>query len=332
MGVLFSRPGRDSFPAGAYHAGNLSSVNRSSINPYLGDNSGLYKGIATRNLPPIPFEWIVSPDADKLPDTCPNGRDILILFGVSEAVITVLAIIVAYRPAIHFISRGYLGRRLKNSAALTWTITFTCQLLANAIIAGMIGNTPGYHHLNMLRIFTVYMARPRFHSIVLGLLRSLVGIKRPREWDKTTIIRRRLDERVEFPYTDAYITTVISELLLLIISAIFIGVTWNRYPKFSGSSREYMSDYTSYFYSTPVLMLLCMLAFVPIYKRYGSAFPLEGRRYETGRRWGVTVAPDGTTRIGVKNKKKTVSAIKKIGSAVAAAVLMGDFGWFCFMM
>ncbi|RSM07813.1 hypothetical protein CEP52_005021 [Fusarium oligoseptatum] len=306
MGILFSRPAQETFPDGAYPVGNISSLNASSIFPYVGDNTGLYDGISKSDLPPIPFEWIVSPDADRVTDSCPNGDTILMFFGVSEAVISILVPIFGYRPLIHKLSRGYLGRRSKNTIAFAWTVTFACQLLANAIIAGMIGNTPGYGHLNMLHIFTVYMTRPQFHFIVLALLRSLVGIKRTREFDKTTIINRRMDDRVEFPFTDSYIATVASEMLFIHHLCHFHGY-----------------DLINYVSSIPGVMMLCILGFVPIYKRYGNAFPIEGRRYEAGRRWGASVAADGTARVRIKKSIRKGAAMKRIGSAVAAALLMG---------
>ncbi|KAM5356583.1 hypothetical protein ACJ41O_003229 [Fusarium nematophilum] len=327
MGVLFSRPGHDSerYPDGAYPAGDISSLNSSSIAPYLGVNTGLlYRDISTANLPPIPFEWIISPSADHISESsCPNGSRILTFFSVTEGVISLLVPLVAYRPLIHFLSRGYLGRRIKNSVALTWTITFMCQLTASAVTAGMVGNTPGYGHLNMLHVFTVYMARPRFHFIILALLRSLVGVRRPREWDKTTLIKRRVDDRIEFPYSDAYIATAASEVILLVVSAIFTGVTWHRLPEARSVSREYIADHVSFVSSAPGVMLLCLLAFVPLYNRYGDAFPLEGRRYEAGRRWGVTVAPDGTATVGIRKTKKKRTFAKRVASAVAGAVLLG---------
>ncbi|KAF7551105.1 hypothetical protein G7Z17_g5257 [Cylindrodendrum hubeiense] len=319
MGVLFSRPS-DSFPAGAYGAGDTSSINGSIIAPYLGDNTGLYGDIPTKELPPIPFEWIISPSEIK--DTCPSSSQILTAFAVTEAVIVILTSVAAYRPVVHFLSRGMLGRRIKRSIALTWTAVFACQLLANAAIAGMVGNTPGYGGLNMLHIFTVYMARPRFHLVVLGMLRSLVGVKRSRAFDKTTIINTKRDRRVEFPYTDAFITTAVSEMLLLIIAAIFTSVTWHRVPSDS-KAREYTSDMVSFVSSSPAVMLLCVVAFVPINRRYGDAFPIEGRRYETGRHWGATVAPDGTATLHVKEAVPTSVKVKRIVSAAASAVLMG---------
>ncbi|KAH6991889.1 hypothetical protein EDB82DRAFT_473716 [Fusarium venenatum] len=317
MGNFFSRPGResDALPPGAFSAGNISSLDSSSITPYLGINTGSYED----PYPPIPFEWIVSP-SNVNDGSCPNGSQILTWFGVTDVIITLLAILCAYRPFVHWIARGKLGNRRKNRLALTWTITFACQLTASAIVAGIIGNTSGYESLNMLHIFTVAMSRPRFYPIVLGLLRCVVTSQRTRDWDKTTIIKRSVDDRVEFTYTDAWITTSFSELLLLLISAVFTGVTWHRLPSDS-KSREYASDHVSFVSSTPGIMFLCMLAFLPIYKRYGEAYPIEGRRYETGRYWGVTISNDGRTRIGVKKDNKK-TAVKRGANALCAVLLL----------
>ncbi|CAM1502733.1 Fc.00g075090.m01.CDS01 [Cosmosporella sp. VM-42] len=324
MGILFSRPGRDTnlAPNGTYPAGAASSINGTTIAPFLGINTGLYGDKSFSDLPPIPFEWIISPSSGHEFSSCPNGSRIMTTFGVAETVIALLTPLFAYRPFIHWATRGYLGRRVGSSVAVTWTIVIAFQLLANAIIAGMVGHTPGYGHLNMLHIFTVYIARPRFNFVVLGLLRSLVGLKRDRSWDKTNIIKKQVDERVEFPYADSYITYMLSEMLLLIISAIFTAVTWKRIPSDS-KVREYMEDLVSYMSSAPAVMLLCAAAFVPIWKRYGDAFPVEGRRYQTGRKWGVTIARDGRATVGVKDKKRERVLLKRVASAVAGAVLMG---------
>ena len=324
MGILFSRPGHDNefAPPGVYPAGAASSLNGSTIAPFLGINTGLYGDKVFSDLPPIPFEWIISPSSVTDASSCPTGSRIMTTFGIAETVITLLTPLLAYRPFIHWVSRGHLGRRVRSSVAVTWTIVFVFQLIANAIIAGMVGNTPGYEHLNMLHIFTVYIGRPRFNFIVLGLLRSLVGKKWDRSMDKTNIIKKKTDERIEYPYTDSYITYMLSELLLLLIAAIFTGVTWHRIPSAS-KPRQYMEDLVNYVESAPGLMLLCVVAFVPIFKRYGDAFPVEGRRYETGRQWRVTVANDGRATVGIKDKKRKHMFLKRLASAVAAGVLMG---------
>ena len=321
MGILFSRPTHDAsvLSLALYGAGNASSASSATIAPYLGINTGSYDGVSADKLPPIPLEWIISPSHPG--GSCPDGSSILAWFGAAEAVVAVLQVVAAYRPFIHRISGGYLGNRIKNSVWLTWTITFACQLLANAIAAAMVGHTAGYTHLNMLHIFTVYMSRPRFYPIILALLRSLYLVRRPRKWAKTTIIQQSVDDRYEFPYTDAWITTAMSELLLLVVSAIFTGVTWHRLPASSGT-REYISDHVSLVESAPGILLLCMLSFVPIYKRYGEAFPIEGRRYENGRHWGASIGADGTARVRIKKDTKQATA-KRWASAVASAVLLG---------
>ncbi|KAF7562797.1 hypothetical protein G7046_g1319 [Stylonectria norvegica] len=324
MGILFSRPGQDSdvLPATAYPVGSVASINASAVAPYLGINYGLYGGIPTSDLPTVPFEWMISPSHAIEATSCPTASNILLMFGVTEVFIIALTPVFAYRPLIHYLSRGYFGRRKKASPALTWTISFLCQLLANAIIAGLVGNTPGYGHLNMLHIFTLYMTRPRVTSVIMALLRSLVGVKRPRRMDKTNIIRRRTDNGIEFPYTDAYIATVSAEFFVLLISAVFTGVTWHRLPTTS-KAREYMYDIVAYVSSAPAVLLLCMVAFVPVHKRYGDAFPLEGRRYKITRQWHATVAPDGQASLTVLDKTHKKVYIKRAVSAVASALLMG---------
>ena len=333
MGVLFSRPETDSanLPAGAFPVGDLSSLRSSAIKPYLGLNTGLYSDVSTQNLPPVPFEWMISPeDTDKA--SCPDGSNILIWFAITEAVIVVLAVIVAHRSFPYRLSFRFLGRRIKNSVWVTWTIPFICQLVSNAIAAGVAGNTPGYEHLNKLHIFTTYMARPRFYFVPLAILRTLVNVRRPASFDKTNIIQRGRDDRVEFPYTDAWITTAISELLMLVMGSIFTGVTWNRMPS-NSQSREFMHDFVAYVCGAPGMMVLCMVAFFPVFKRYGEAFPVQqnfgeaafrpqGRRYAAGSHWGATVNKRGEARIAIKSTPKKGIAAKRAVSAIIGGVFL----------
>lgn len=334
MGILFSRPGLDDPIAGVFPVGDPSSAESSSIQPYLGTNTGLYRDVSPNALPPIPFEWIVSPrDIDGA--SCPNGSNILAWFAATEGVITALTLIVAHRSFIHRLSCRFLGKRRSNSVWITWTIPFVCQLIANAIIAGVVGNTPGYGHLNKLHIFTAYMSRPRFYFVALAFLRALVSVKRPKELDKTTIIKRSRDNRFEFPYTDAWITTAVSELLLLIIGSIFTGVTWGRMPSAS-KAHEYIQDHVGYVSGAPGMMVLCMFVFIPVFKRYGDTFPVQGRygeaafraqgrRYGAGRRWGAVVNRSGEASIAVKSeqKKKKDMLIKRTVSSVIGGVFLG---------
>lgn len=178
------------------------------------------------------------------------------------------------------------------------------------------------------------MSRPRFYFVALALLRALVSVKRPKELDKTTIIKRSRDNRFEFPYTDAWITTAVSELLLLIIGSIFTGVTWGRMP--SGSkTHEYIQDHVGYVSGAPGMMVVCMFVFLPVFRRYGEAFPVQGRygesafraqgrRYAPGRHWGAVVNRSGQARIVVKlDQKKKNILIKRAVSSVIGGVFLG---------
>lgn len=323
MGIIFSKlHGDNSIPPGAYTAGDAASLNSSTIKPYLGYNTGSYSGIPIDNLPPIPFEWIVSPST--VMGTCPNASQVLTMFAVTEAVIVLLTPLVAYRPFVHWLSRGRLGRRRKNSPLWTWAVVFACGLLANAAVAAIIGHSPGYGHLNMLHVFVVFLGRPRFHLVVLGVLRIVVAVARPRDMDKTRVVSRRLDNGTEFPYTDAYVAVALSELLMLVVAAVFTGVTWHRVPSAS-LARELLDTTVRFVSSTPGVMLVVVLAFVPAYKRYGEAFPAEGRRYDLGRRWGVSVAADGTARVGVKRKTMGASRARwmRVANAAAGGCMLG---------
>jgi hypothetical protein len=324
MGALFSRPGRDagSLSLGLFAAGNQSSINSSAVAPYLGTNTGTYLGVNASSLPAIPFEWIVSPTHDTLASSCPDASQIATWLAVTEAIITAAALLVGYRPFVHALSRGRLGTRIDRSIWLTWPVPFVCQLTANAIIAGaIVGQTHGYTSLNKLHIFMAYMARPRFAFILLACLRCLVAVPRPRRFAKTAIVNYKTDDGVEFPYTDAWITTALSELMLFLLSAVFTGVTWHRLPSQS-KARDFISDHVNYVASIPGVMVLAVLTFVPLHKRYGEAFPLEGRRYETGRHWGAMVSRDGRARLVVK-KQKRVTLIKRVACALAGGVILG---------
>ena len=65
-----------------------------------------------------------------------------------------------------------------------------------------------------------------------------------------------------------------------------------------------------------------MIALIPFHKRYGEAFPAEGRRYETGRHWGVSVRRDGTARVGVKHRKRQ-TVLKRWASAIVGGIVLG---------
>jgi len=68
----------------------------------------------------------------------------------------------------------------------------------------------------------------------------------------------------EWIYTDSYVTTCIAELVLHLISAIFIGVTWRRFPNVP--IREHMKTDINLMIAAPALALFSWVC-VPIWFR-----------------------------------------------------------------
>jgi hypothetical protein len=68
----------------------------------------------------------------------------------------------------------------------------------------------------------------------------------------------------EWVYTDSYVTTCIAELTLHLISAVFIGVTWHRFP--NAPIREFMKTDINLMMAAPALALFSWVC-VPIWLR-----------------------------------------------------------------
>ncbi|KAJ9139234.1 hypothetical protein NKR19_g7543 [Coniochaeta hoffmannii] len=58
----------------------------------------------------------------------------------------------------------------------------------------------------------------------------------------------------EWVYTDSYVATSISEFCLQLVSAIFVGITWRRFP--NAPIREHMKTYVNLMIAAPTLALL----------------------------------------------------------------------------
>jgi len=90
---------------------------------------------------------------------------------------------------------------------------------SNAAVLYLIVTTPGYKHLSMVNVFALYSSRPRVNQIWTGLLRAYIG---------PVAVGEKVDvggEAGEYVYTDSYVSTLVGELFLQILSAVFIGVT-----------------------------------------------------------------------------------------------------------
>lgn len=282
MGVFFSRASGHfgNGVTGSYPAGDFSSVDGDTIAPFIGINTGSYDGLTRSTLPPIPFEWIVSPASVVSRDQCPPASATLLTFGLTDLATAALAAVLTCQPVIRALSFGALGNRRPHATTWTWIFHLAFLLLGNAVAAALVGRTSGYEKLNMLHIFTIYSSRPRISTVLLAILRSLVGVRqRPAGATAKTGARqrghrRRLHED-EFPYADAYIAAIGAEFVLQIIAAIFTAVTWNRMPPAS-DARDYMASIVQFVQANPGLLALAALALVPVYRRYDEVFPVRG--------------------------------------------------------
>lgn len=72
----------------------------------------------------------------------------------------------------------------------------------------------------------------------------------------------RRDDGPEYVYTDSYVATSISEFFLQLVSAIFIGITWRRFP--NEAIREHMKSNVNCMLAAPALSLFSWVL-VPIW-------------------------------------------------------------------
>ncbi|WAO85996.1 Hypothetical protein NCS54_00325000 [Fusarium falciforme] len=63
----------------------------------------------------------------------------------------------------------------------------------------------------------------------------------------------------------AYFSLAVVEVVLHIMSATFVGVTWSRYP--NEPIKEYMSSVTVYMQVAAGILVLCVLLVAPIWRR-----------------------------------------------------------------
>ncbi|KAM7191937.1 hypothetical protein V8F20_009061 [Naviculisporaceae sp. PSN 640] len=83
----------------------------------------------------------------------------------------------------------------------------------------------------------------------------------------------------EWIYTDSYIATSIAEFVIQLISAIFIGITWRRFP--NEPIRNHMQNYYNYMLAAPALSLVGWV-FIPIWwKRNRGSARYAGDRVKT---------------------------------------------------
>lgn len=101
--------------------------------------------------------------------------------------------------------------------------------------------------------------------------------------------RQNTDE-TEFLYADSYISTALAGLRMHIFAAIFVGVTWNRFP--NQLVKQYINSNYKSMEALPAANLFAICSVVPFYRRNGEAIPREYRNPQgqivrsSGSSWG----------------------------------------------
>ncbi|RMI99066.1 hypothetical protein CDV36_016075 [Fusarium kuroshium] len=127
-----------------------------------------------------------------------------------------------------------------------WMFPLFVELLGNIINTAIIINSEGYEHLAFRIVFTLYSSRPRIKLWLFSLLRF---------W--------KYDG--EYVFADSYIGTAIAEVVLHVVMASFVGITWQRFP--NEPIREWMKPLTTYIQVVPAILFLEVALVVPIWRR-----------------------------------------------------------------
>lgn len=219
---------------------------------WLGRNTGSYNSSTNATLPPIPIEWNISPtNLDSV--QCPSvggtvGWFIATdLFSAGASFFLCLVLASIFEP----IGYGDDKKRRKGCWAtqriwLTWLIGFAFEALGNLINAAIVVTSKGYGKLALGHVFLVYSSRPRIKIWLHAIFRFL--------WDEE-----------DYSFRTAYVSLAIVEVILHIMSATFVGITWSRYP--NEPIKEYMSSVTVYMQVAAGILVLAVLLVAPIWHR-----------------------------------------------------------------
>ncbi|UPK97043.1 hypothetical protein LCI18_007978 [Fusarium solani-melongenae] len=118
--------------------------------------------------------------------------------------------------------------------------------LGNFINAAIVVTSKGYGKLSLIHIFLVYSSRPRIKIWFYTIFRS--------SWSEE-----------DYSTMTAYFSLAVVEVILHIMSATFIGVTWSRYP--NEPIKKHMSPVTMYMQVAAGILVLGILLAAPIWRR-----------------------------------------------------------------
>ncbi|KAM0426327.1 hypothetical protein ACHAPT_008367 [Fusarium lateritium] len=227
-----------------------AGTNSDGYEEWLGRNTGSYYTNSSNPnatvFPPIPLEWNISPTSLDYAQ-CPSVQGTVGWFVASDLISAGISCFWAVFTVIAF--GKYKKYWHKRRLWVSWLIGFILEALGNLINAGIVVTTKGYGELNIGHIFLVYASRPRIKIWLFAIFRAMRG-----------------DEG--YRMMGSYFNLAVVEVILHIMSAAFVGVTWNRFP--NESSKEYMSSVTTYMQVAPGILALTILLAAPIWLHWAD--------------------------------------------------------------
>ncbi|KAI9776987.1 MAG: hypothetical protein M1839_009131 [Geoglossum umbratile] len=212
-------------------------------------------------LPPIPKEWVLAPLNSTFNRNCSPVKATLLSFGITNAIIAAIVLVIGCRPIVNKLTLGVFGGGRSKAPYWSWVFTVALQIVANLLIAITITHTDGYRHLSMLNVLALYSARPRISIIWLGILRIMVRV-RPRRPAGARSLREKFwsffnIKETEHVYWSSFVPNAIAEVCMQIFSAVFIGVTWHRFP--NPEIKAHMKSSMNAMFTAPALTALAII-------------------------------------------------------------------------
>jgi len=237
----------------------LDLVARQAASNYTNDSA--YIDIANQTQAEfIPWDWYITPN---LPNyVCPSSTSILVTFGVVNVLVSLLNLIMGHRIVVNKVTFGLFGKELGNSWMFMFLMPLGVQLGANAFIAFLYQNTPGYEQgFTITDLMLFYTTRPRLGWIVLSLVMH---------WGRIGGEHGDYDEKIQDGYYEgAAKGAILAEVFLLVISSYYYG----RTVRFAATHGYYLIGHLKgpYAHDARIMYVGALLFIVAL---YGSIFYL----------------------------------------------------------
>ena len=132
---------------------------------------------------PFPTEWIITPDDPLQRAECPQPRETIFAFLITNAVVTVVGLLVGFRPLVRRMTCHKLAKPgEKNVYLCNWIPVVGMNLAANALCGYIIKRTPGYGHTKVRNVRLLYLQRPRIAVLVTTAAAWLVSFQDEHPW------------------------------------------------------------------------------------------------------------------------------------------------------